>query len=60
MEKNQERIMAYQLAKEINIQDLGSISGGANSSSTCHHMTFKPSGSDIHNLDGYLDVTIDW
>jgi hypothetical protein len=53
MEKNEERILAYTLAKEIDPKDLDEVSGGS----------FKPTGGvtgSPSNPDGFGDVTVDW
>lgn len=54
MEKIEERVLAYKLAKEIDINDLDEISGGS------VKPTAGPTGSYPGNMDGGADTTIDW
>lgn len=54
MEKNEERVLAYKLAKEIDINDLDDISGGS------VRPTGGPTGSYPGNMDGAVDTTVDW
>ncbi|MFA5959968.1 MAG: hypothetical protein WC785_05580 [Tatlockia sp.] len=57
MEKNQERTLAYHLAKEINPNELDKVSGGGGD--FCLHPTFEVSGNSS-SMDTRLDMTMDW
>ncbi len=58
MESNQERVLAYQLARVIEHDELGEVSGGSH---MCSHMTMRPSGAGgLQDVDGTLDVSVDW
>lgn len=53
MEKVDDRVLAYKLAKEIDLKDLDEVSGGT------VRGTAGPTGS-TGNMDGNVDVTVDW
>ncbi len=53
MERNEERVLAYKLAKEIDLKDLEEVSGGS------IQPTVKITGSNT-SPDGVVDVTADW
>jgi hypothetical protein len=57
MEKENERVLAYSMAKVIPHEDLVEVSGGMTWSRTT---TVGPSGSDIKSADAHVDVTIDF
>lgn len=57
MEKEQSRVMAYRLAKEIDHAELEQISGGT--SSITHKYTARPTAPD-GAIDGQLDASVDW
>lgn len=57
MEKVDERVLAYKLAKEINLKDLAEVSGG-NANATVQK-TGGPTGTE-KSLDGQIDTTVDW
>lgn len=56
MEKQQERVLAYKLAKEIDHDQLSDVSGGSWMTS---RMTFGPTGSS-GSQDGHVDVVVDF
>ncbi|MBA2653370.1 MAG: hypothetical protein H0U73_14075 [Tatlockia sp.] len=58
MENSQARILAYNLAKELNPKELDEVSGGAGWITTSH-TCFVPTGP-FSNLDGIVDVSVDW
>lgn len=43
MENNQERVLAYQLATDIDLNDMAAVSGGAHQNNW--HMTYGISGN---------------
>ena len=55
MEKVEERVLAYKLAKEIDLKDLAEVSGG----NATVQKTGGPTGNE-KSLDGQLDTTVDW
>lgn len=55
MEKQQEQVLAYTLAKEIDHDQFSNVSGGSGMTS---HMTFQPSGS-TGSIDAHLDISLD-
>ncbi len=59
METNQNRVLAYNLAKELDPKELNDVSGGANSWSSTHHYSGGPTGQ-IGSMDGKVDVSVDW
>jgi len=54
--ENKARVLAYSMAKEIDQSKLSDVSGGVNMS---HHETLRPTGS-TGNMDGFVDVSVDW
>lgn len=54
--ENKARVLAYSMAKEINPKELVDVSGGSNWS---HHETLRATGS-TGNMEGFVDVTVDW
>lgn len=57
METNEERVLAYNLAKEINPKDLGEVSGGGNN--ICMEPSGLLSGNSL-NMDTKIDFKVDW
>lgn len=57
MENVDERVLAYKLAKEIDLKDLAEVSGG-NANATVQK-TGGPTGTE-KSLDGQIDTTVDW
>lgn len=57
METNQERILAYALAKELNPKDLGEVSGGG--VTWTNNRTVTPTG-DVRSPDAQIDASLDW
>lgn len=55
MEKNQDRILAYSLAKVIEISDMSEVAGGSTMS---HRETMRPSG--VAGWDVFVDMVIDF
>lgn len=53
MKKDEERVLAYKLAKEIDFQDLDEVSGGSMRS------TVRLTGNSS-SADGAGDVSVDW
>lgn len=59
MEKKQQRVLAYTLAKEVNNEELIQVSGGAAQWNFTHHPSGHFCGSN-GMWDASVDVTIDW
>ncbi len=55
MEKNKDRILAYSLAKVIELSDMSEVAGGSTMS---HRETLRPSGPA--GWDAHIDVVIDF
>lgn len=54
MEKRNERVLAYKLAKEIDNDELDNVSGGS------VHKTTRVTGDSARGPDCEVDVTVDW
>lgn len=53
-----QRVLAYNLAKEISHEQMSEVSGGMQQS---FRTTFQPSGSgSMKQLDASVDVSVDW
>lgn len=59
MEIKKERVLAYNLAKEINQTELAAVSGGGSSQLT-NTQTLQPTGSSTRDADVSIDVSFDW
>lgn len=59
--EEQQRVLAYALAKPINNEELGSIAGGRGPEGLmCSSETLKASGVTTSTLDVAIDVHVDW
>lgn len=59
MEKNKNRVLAYQLAVPLSHDALDTVSGGG--VHLTNHNTVRPSGSGaINQVDIIVDVSVDW
>ena len=58
--ENQERVLAYKLAKELSLQDIQEVSGGANGFAMSQRTTAAPSGGSPSNIDVTVDVVVDF
>ncbi|STX29683.1 Uncharacterised protein [Legionella beliardensis] len=60
MDNKKERALAYQLAKEINHEQLKDVSGGGgNGLKVTTSTTFRPTGS-TGAWDSFVDISMDW
>ncbi|OGV46049.1 MAG: hypothetical protein A3F46_02950 [Legionellales bacterium RIFCSPHIGHO2_12_FULL_42_9] len=59
MEKNQNRVFAYTLAKTIDHKELADVSGGGGLNMTGHSTVTASAGSGL-TWDTSWDVTVDW
>ncbi len=59
--EEQQRVLAYALAKQIDNEELGSITGGRGAGGLmCSSETLKASGITMRTLDAGIDVHVDW
>ncbi len=58
MENNQERVLAYNLAKELNPNDLGEVSGGGNGMRWTQAYCAVQTGS-VEKSDAIMDFSPD-
>ncbi len=58
MEKNQERVLAYSMAKPLSEKEMMEVAGGAATYTT--KRTVRATGVGGHGADGVVDITVDW
>lgn len=58
MEKTNERVLAYTLAKELGNDELSEVSGGSSKMTT--RQTVRATGGSGQGVDVFYDVTVDW
>ncbi|MDX1836008.1 MULTISPECIES: hypothetical protein [Legionella] len=58
MEKNNERVLAYSMAKPLSEKEMMEVAGGAANYTTRH--TFRVTGGTGPSADVAYDVSIDW
>lgn len=58
MEKNNERVLAYTMAKQLSEKEMMEVSGGAANYTT--QRTVRATGVGGQGVDGVVDITIDW
>lgn len=51
METNTQRVLAYQLATEINLEELGELSGAGPSQGITWHLTYGTTGAPGPGID---------
>ena len=56
MEKKNDRVLAYSMAKVISVNEMSEVGGGSHAS---HHETLKPSGAR-GSWDACIDISIDF